>query len=129
MFTYYPGENLSPPAAPSRAQRALAEDTGVWEPVVGPLVIAEPFDACSPVDPEGYLIGSQQMHADLVEPNPHEKEEIGNLPRASLSGAIVMVRRGACMFMEKAKNVIAVRIFVMCFTFIFGNRYLYDSGW
>ncbi|KAM7540265.1 hypothetical protein Aperf_G00000021965 [Anoplocephala perfoliata] len=105
MFTYYPGETAPPPDSASR--RSLADEESEWEPVVGPLVIAEPFDACSPVYADGLLLPNQQLHADLLDPSPFgdPEEEEAEMLRLLLKGAIVLVRRGGCMFMDKAKNV------------------------
>ncbi|VDN99393.1 unnamed protein product [Rodentolepis nana] len=102
LFTYYPGEshllsNASPPSA------ALEDDSNDWEPVVGPLVIAEPFDACSPVYADGFVMANDKLHSDLVDPPSSEKE--GESPKRLLKDAIVLVRRGGCLFMDKAKNI------------------------
>ncbi|VDL40657.1 unnamed protein product [Hymenolepis diminuta] len=102
MFTYYPGEN-SPPPNTSSSSAALVNSSDDWEPVVGPLVIAEPFDACSPVYADGFLMANDQLHSDLVDSPPPEKE--GELPKQLLKDAIVLVQRGGCMFMDKAKNI------------------------
>lgn len=106
MFTYYPGENPPPPNT-SSSSAALVNDSNDWEPVVGPLVIAEPFDACSPVYADGFLMANDQLHPDLVNSPPPEKE--GEPPKRLLKDAIVLVQRGGCMFMDKAKNIKRVR--------------------
>ena len=85
--------------------------SGDFRPVVGPLVLAEPFDACTALNVEGLLLASENTHADLVEPCPFksEKEDSETPPRRLLDGAIVVVKRGGCMFLEKAINVKRVR--------------------
>lgn len=109
MFTYYPGE--AHPPSDTTTRKSTADEESDWEPVVGPLVIAEPFDACSPVYADGLLLPNQQLHADLLDPSPFNEpeEEEEEAPRLLLQDAIVLVRRGGCMFMDKARNVKQVR--------------------
>eukprot|EP00108_Taenia_solium_P011562 TsM_000301700 transcript=TsM_000301700 gene=TsM_000301700 len=107
MFTFYPGESPN-----------ITDGTTLdvdWQPVMGPLVIAEPFDACTPVYSDGFLLANEQLHADLVEPSLHEDFELGDgsKPRRLLKDAIVLVKRGGCMFLEKAVNMGARGVIVV----------------
>lgn len=103
MFTFYPGE--SPSIADATASSTSSDVD--WQPVMGPLVIAEPFDACTPVYSDGLLLANEQLHADLVEPSFQEDSGFrgDDKPRRLLKDAIVLVKRGGCMFLEKAINV------------------------
>ncbi|KAH9286040.1 ER degradation-enhancing alpha-mannosidase-like protein 3 [Echinococcus granulosus] len=105
MFTFYPGE--SPNITDATASPTLITPDIDWQPVIGPLVIAEPFDACTPVYSDGLLLANEQLHADFVEPSFYEDSEFegASKPRRLLKDAIVLVKRGGCMFLEKAINV------------------------
>lgn len=82
---------------------------------MGPLVLVEPFDACSPVFADGFYAPLSELHSefDVSEGEGEDGGLVGE--RGLLRGAIAVVKRGGCMFIEKAQHVKRVRHLVSFF--------------
>ncbi|VDD79990.1 unnamed protein product [Mesocestoides corti] len=108
IFTHYPGESAQLPQSRKKSDSPTDSDIGTtehsWQPVVGPLVLTEPFDACTPVYADGYLLPSGEHHADFFESNADGGAGSGSHKRL-LKDAIAIVKRGGCMFLDKALHV------------------------
>lgn len=140
-FGLYPGEEALNPTTGPQAPSEVARGTGwsdeegqkaaaagkvsssprtVWRPLTGPLVIAEPYDACSPIKNSGLYAPVQSGRAqntsalrseDAGEAGEREEadEQLTDTDldayRGPIAGAIALVTRGGCMFLDKARNL------------------------
>ncbi len=111
-FTLFPGESIAPTPPPSSPSAPSGPMEPHWEPVVGPLVLVEPFDACSPVYADGFYVPVEELHSDFTESDVDagSSESDEGQQRGLLRGAIAVMKRGGCMFLEKAQNVKQVGI-------------------
>ncbi|BHF57825.1 ER degradation-enhancing alpha-mannosidase-like protein 3 [Sparganum proliferum] len=85
-----------------------------WRPLAGPLVIAEPYDACSTIRnfglyapvPSGRARNSTAPQSESpVEPGEQLTDTDSDAYRGPVAGAIALVTRGGCMFLDKARNL------------------------
>ncbi|CAH8843410.1 unnamed protein product [Trichobilharzia szidati] len=119
-FGVFPGEELpssqqssTPSAAAASADEASSVNSA-WTPLIGPVRVVEPIDACKPIaeyayayPPDGYDIWNQ---------NPTGGQQNTSIPsldsyvtmknsRGLIFGSIGIVRRGGCVFVEKAYHL------------------------
>ncbi|VDP68997.1 unnamed protein product [Schistosoma mattheei] len=81
-----------------------------WKPLVGPVRVVYPMDACQPIMEEAYAYPSvdlqwNQNSTESLNPSPFNGSEIMRQSKGSISGAIGIVRRGGCVFVEKAYHL------------------------
>ncbi|CAH8526081.1 unnamed protein product [Schistosoma margrebowiei] len=81
-----------------------------WKPLVGPVRVVYPMDACQPIMEEAYAYPSVDLHwnqnsTESLDPSLFNSSEIMRQSKGSISGAIGIVRRGGCVFVEKAYHL------------------------
>ncbi|CAH8524279.1 unnamed protein product [Schistosoma bovis] len=81
-----------------------------WKPLVGPVRVVYPMDACQPIMEEAYAYPSvdlqwNQNSTESLNPSLFNSSEIMRQSKGSISGAIGIVRRGGCVFVEKAYHL------------------------
>lgn len=84
-----------------------------WKPLVGPVRVVYPMDACQPIMEEAYAYPSvdlqwNQNSTESLNPSLFNSSEIMRQSKGSISGAIGIVRRGGCVFVEKAYHLAQV---------------------
>ncbi|CAI2727425.1 unnamed protein product [Schistosoma spindalis] len=81
-----------------------------WKPLVGPVRVVYPMDACQPIMQEAYAYPSvdlqwNQNSTESFNSSLLNSSEIMRQSKGSISGAIGIVRRGGCVFVEKAYHL------------------------
>ncbi|TNN07273.1 ER degradation-enhancing alpha-mannosidase-like protein [Schistosoma japonicum] len=85
-------------------------DKRSWKPLIGPVRVVFPLDACQPIVQDAYAYPSFELEWNQ---NPTESlnssflnnSEVMWQSKGSISGAIGIVRRGGCVFVEKAYHL------------------------
>ncbi|CAH8504183.1 unnamed protein product [Schistosoma rodhaini] len=81
-----------------------------WKPLVGPVRVVYPMDACQPIMQEAYAYPSvdlqwNQNSTESLNSSIFNSSKIMQQSKGSISGAIGIVRRGGCVFVEKAYHL------------------------
>ncbi|XP_018647200.1 LOW QUALITY PROTEIN: mannosyl-oligosaccharidealpha-1,2-mannosidase-r el ated [Schistosoma mansoni] len=82
-----------------------------WKPLVGPVRVVYPMDACQPIMQEAYAYPSvdlqwNQNSTESFNSSLLNSSGIMRQSKGSISGAIGIVRRGGCVFVEKAYHLV-----------------------
>ncbi|TPP57246.1 alpha-1 2-Mannosidase [Fasciola gigantica] len=124
-FGHFPGESdtksedsKSDPDSHSDAKLPIGLEVkqdrktpSAWQPVVAPLRVAFPTDGCSEVEATGiaFPAASSDWNAPAADEQTgdqaHAKSPEAIASRGPMAGAIGIVRRGGCLFVQKARNL------------------------
>ncbi|THD27595.1 alpha-1 2-Mannosidase [Fasciola hepatica] len=124
-FGHFPGESdtksedhISEPDSHSDAKLPIGLEVkqdrktpSAWQPVVAPLRVAFPTDGCSEVEATGIAFPAASSHwnapaaDEQTGDQAHAKSPEAIASRGPMAGAIGIVRRGGCLFVQKARNL------------------------
>ncbi|CAH8528221.1 unnamed protein product [Heterobilharzia americana] len=80
-----------------------------WQPLVGPVRVVDPIDACKPITNDSYAYPSDSLswnqNPTEIGINSPSSIEIMLQSKGPISGSIGIVRRGGCVFVEKAYHL------------------------
>ncbi|TGZ61898.1 hypothetical protein CRM22_007738 [Opisthorchis felineus] len=91
-------------------QETLKTLPSKWRPLVAPVRVAYPLDGCTEVHSEGTAYPSQSLrwdgNSDEFAAAEATLKDLGSkLGLGPLAGSIGLVRRGGCLFVDKARNL------------------------
>ncbi|VDQ02439.1 unnamed protein product [Trichobilharzia regenti] len=122
-FGLFPGEKLPSSqqdsqnrqqSTPSAAEAEKASSVNsTWTPLIGPVHVVEPIDACKPIAEYGYAYPPEN---DIWNQNPTGGQQNTSIhssdsyitvknSKGPMVGSIGIVRRGGCVFVEKAYHL------------------------
>ncbi|CAH8490220.1 unnamed protein product [Schistosoma turkestanicum] len=81
-----------------------------WKPLIGSVRVVYPLDACQPIKEKAYAYPSVDLQwnqdpTESLNSSLFDNSEIMRKSEGSISGAIGVVRRGGCVFVEKAYHL------------------------